>query len=431
MKTRRFYPLFITQFLGAFNDNFFKTALVVLIAYGLVDTGNMPPEMLVTIAAGVFIFPFILLSPLGGNIADKYDKSDVIRGVKLAEIIIVIAAIAGFAAGSVWFLMGVLFLFGAQSALFSPSKFAILPTHLSQEELIGGNALVNTGTYLAILTGNILGTILIVTALGQMITMGLLLVCAIIGYISARFIPAAKPSDPDLKINWNTPLEAVRILKYCYHRPHGVFTALISSAWFFFVGGLYLSQLPNYTSQILRVDNFVLTFFLAVFSLGIAFGGLMNNTLLKSKVEATFVPAAALGISFFSLDLFLASRGFGAGVILSENLLMPLSEFMSNVSGWRITFDLLGVSVCGGLYAVPLKSIMQDRTPDAHVARTLAGSSMLDSLFVLISALAAMALFAAGYQIYHLFLMVGVLGIPAALYTTKLVPGLFLGKYSA
>ncbi len=414
MNKRRFWPLFVTQFLGAFNDNFFKTALVVLLAYGLVQSDMAAPETLVSIAAGVFILPFLMLTPLGGVLADKYDKAALIQWIKIAEIFIVIATIFALFSGSVLALLGALFLFGAQSALFSPSKFAILPQHLNDDELIGGNALVNTGTYLSILLGTIAGTILIVDAFGQMMVMALLMICALIGYIASRFIPPAPASSPDLTIGYNAPLEAARIIRAAAARPQGVFTAIVAHAYFFFVGGLYLAQLPNYTSQVLKVDNVTLTFFLAVFSLGIAAGGLLNNTLLKSKVKATFVPWAALGISVFSLDLFFASHVHGA------QTLRGLGEFLSSANGWRIAFDLLAVSVCGGLYAVPLKTMVQTRTPDDHMARTLAAGALLDAFFVLLSAIAAVILYSVGFEAHHLFLMVGVLIIPVAFYATKL-----------
>ncbi|MCB1531945.1 MAG: MFS transporter [Alphaproteobacteria bacterium] len=421
MTKRRFLPLFITQFMGAFNDNFFKTALVVMIAYGLIDSGDMRPEMLVTVAAGIFILPFVLLTPLGGDMADKFDKSRMIRIVKLVEIALVLGVYLGFMLESVSVLLLVLFSFGAQSAVFSPSKFAILPAHLGREELIGGNALINTGAYLAILLGNILGTLLAVTYLGQMASGALLLACALVGYVAARNIPPAPAPAPDLKINYNTPVEALRNLRYAYGRPDGIFTAMLCSAWFFFVGGLYLAQLPNFTSQILGADNIVLTFFLALFSLGVGLGGLLNNMILRSKVQATFVPYAALGMALLSADLFFASHGYHRG----GEALIDLGAFLSDASGWRIAFDFCALAVCGGLYQVPLKAIMQDRTPASHIARTLAGSAMLDATFVLLSSIIAMGMFAVGLGVAHLFIMVGILGLPAALYSTRLTPELW------
>lgn len=424
MKERRFWPLFVTQFGGAFNDNFFKAALTVLIAYGLIDTGAQEPEVLITLSAGIFIFPFILFAPIGGELADKFDKARLIRALKIFEIVIVLVSIIALWLGSVYFLMALLFVFGTRSALFSPSKFSILPAHLKKNELIGGNALVNTGTYIAVLAGNIFGSILIVNALGQMSVMFLLLLCALVGYWSARQIPEAPPPAPDLTINYNTPQEAVRIMRYAYTRPRGIFTAMMGSAWFMFVSGVYLAQLSSFTSQILGANTKVLTFFLVIFSLGVALGGLFNNFLLRSKVEATFVPWAAVGIAVFSFDLFLASRGYAAA---GEELL-TLSEFLSQPSSWRIMFDFLCVSLCGGLYAVPLKAIVQDRTPKAHLARTVSGSALMDSLSILLSSVVAVALFSIGFEIYELFAVLGVLGLFVALYTTKLVPGFLLGK---
>lgn len=422
LKQKRFLPLFVTQFLGAFNDNFFKTAFVVLIAYGLIDTHGQSSETLVTLAAGVFVLPFVLLTPLGGDLADKYDKAHVIRWIKVAEILIVLCGIAGLILNSIHILMFVLFALGAQSALFSPSKFAILPQHLDQEELIAGNALVNTGTYLAILLGTILGTILITHELGTMSSGGLLLICALVGYGTSLAIPKAPAPDPETEIQWNTIGEAWQMIKFAKAQKNGVFTSIIGGSWFFFVGGLYLSQLPNYTSLVLKVDSDVLTFFMAVFSIGIALGGLLNDRLLRSKVEATFVPWAALMLGLFSLDLFFASS------VHDGEGLRPLESFLSDFEGLRVSFDLFAISFCAGLYVVPLKAIIQDRAPADHMARILAASALLDAFFILASSMMAYVMFHYGFMVHHLFLAVAVLSLPLFLYIIKLVPSLMFWR---
>lgn len=415
MNKRHFRPLFVTQFLGAFNDNFFKTALVVMIAYGLIDIGTMRAEILVTVAAAVFIIPFALCAPLGGNLADKFDKSAVIRHLKLAEIILVFAAILGLWLGSIKFLIFVLFGFGVQSALFNPSKFSILPIHLDDDALIGANALLNTGTFLAILLGNIFATVLIVNEIGQIYSIIVMALFSCAGYWASRFIPSAPAACKTLKINFNLVQEAWHIVKYVFRLRNGMFTAMICNAVFFFIGGLYLSQLPNYTSQILGVDSVVLAFLLAVFSIGVGFGGLLNNMILRSEVRATFVPWASLAIALFSLDLFFVSKSYDASFDLKN-----LNVFLFDVDGLHITFDFLALAVCGGLYSVPLKTTLQHRAPHDHLARVMAASATMDALFILASSLCAIILFSLGFEIYHLFIVVCGLALFVTFYSAKL-----------
>lgn len=417
LKQRRFLPFFVTQFLGAFNDNLYKTLVSVLIAYGLWDIGGHEPGMLVALAAGLFVIPFVLFMPLAGDITDKFDKSRIMRFLKITEILIVLAGLAALYFRSIPGLMAMVFALGAQSAFFSPGKFSIMPQHLPRDELIAGNALVNTGTYLAILFGTILGSLLAVSHVGLVIGGLVLLLCAAAGYMASRFIPPAPANAPDLRLNFNVVFEAVRIIQYAYKQPNGVFSALISASWFFFVGGLYLSQFPNFANQTLGVDHIVLTGFMSVFSVGIAVGGLLNNRLLKSQVSAAFVPLAALMIALFSLDLYFASQPYlGVPDASKQGHLIGLTAFLSHLSGWRIMLDLFLVALAGGLYAVPLKTIIQDRTSPDHCARVMAGSALMDALFVMVSAVVAIGVYALGYAPHHLFLIVAALSLPVGVY---------------
>lgn len=418
MRDRRFLPLFVTQFLGAFNDNLFKTTISVLVAYKIWDIGGWDPAVMVSFAAGLFILPFLLFAPLAGELADKFDKARIIRIVKLAEIGIALTAVTGIALHSIPVLLLTLFALGSQSAFFSPSKFSIMPQHLKSAELIGGNALLNTGAFLAILLGTIIGGLLAVTHVGLVAMTIVLIVCALAGYAASRYIPEAPPSVPKLKLNFNTPREAVKIIKYAYEQPKGVFEAILGTSWFYFVGGMVLAQFPNWTKQTLGVDNIVLTFFMAVFSIGIAVGGLLNNSMLRSRVEATYVPLAALGMTLFSLDLYFASNVYFG--FASE--LGGLGGFLSTFAGWRITFDLFALAAVGGIYVVPLKSIVQDRTPKDHRARVLAGSNLMDALFILASAVMAAILLSIGFEVRHLFLTLSILSLGAALYICQLLP---------
>lgn len=404
--TRRFWPLFWVQFLGAFNDNLMKTAIVVLVAYGLWDIGGMNPAVLVSLAAAVFIVPFVLFCPLAGEVTDKIDKALIVRWVKKAEIVIVLLAIAALFFQSIIFAFVILFALGAQSAIFSPAKYALLPQHLHNDELIAGNGLIATGTYLAILLGTILGALLAPMQAGVEIVCVILLLAALAGYGASVFVPEALPEEEKPKIERNV-LRSIRcLISDLKAQPHRVFWAVIGVSWFYLIAGLFHAQFPNYASQTLGVDNVVLTFFMIVFSVGIAAGGLLNNRLLKAKVDLKLVPFALAGIAFFAGDLYLVSlpyAGHGSGLMTTG-----FAEFIASPDGVRITLDLFLLSLCGGLYVVPLRSYVQHFSRPAQKARVVAGNSVMDALFILFAALAASVLLWLGLEVIDLFLMAGV-----------------------
>jgi len=412
LKDRRFAPLFIAQFLGAFNDNLFKALLVVMLAYGLIGGGGWRPEILVSLAAALFILPFATLAAPGGTLSDKFARDRMLRSLKLAEIVIVAGIIAGLIGFSLIFLLVVLFALGAQSALLSPAKYALLPQHLPGHDLIGANALMNTGSFVAILLGTIVGSLWGLDESGRRAAMVLMATCALIGYIASRFIPPAPAPAPDLEIGFNMLRDLRRNVAHTVAQPRSVRMALLGIAWFYFVGGTFLAQFPNFAKQTLGVDNIVLTVFMAVFTLGIAAGGLVNNYLLKAQISAKFVPAAALGIAVFTGDLCGAARAFESG---GESL-MTLSQFLGSYRSWHILFDIFMLSVCGGLYVVPLNTILQSRSAHALKARILSVSTILDALFILFSSLLAMALFALSFAVEDLFLVLAVATALLALY---------------
>lgn len=414
LKTRRFWPLFVTQMLGALNDNLFKTAASVLIAYGLWETGGTRPEILVSAAAGVFILPFVLFTPAAGILADKYDKARMMRILKLAEIGIVLGAALAILIKSTALGLFIVFLLGVQSAFFNPCKFAILPEQLEKDELIGGNALANTGTYLSILGGTILGGLLSLSKAGLIGIILILGVCAVTGYATSRLIPPAKPPAPDLKPVLNSFAEAFRSLRYIYGLKNEIWRAALGTGWFYFTGALMIAQFPSYTSLILRTDNIVLTFFMTLFSVGIALGGLLNNRLLKSKIDARYATPAALLMGLLALDLYFASAP-----VTSENL-RSLSAFLSGPQGLRISFDLLVLSSFGGLYVVPLQSLIQHKAPRSHVARVQAASAFVNAIFILLSAVAALMILGAGFAVRDLFLLVSAGSLTASFFMRRL-----------
>ncbi|MCB9988327.1 MAG: acyl-[ACP]--phospholipid O-acyltransferase [Rhodospirillales bacterium] len=424
LKDRRFLPLFITQFGGAFQDNLFKNALVVLLLYGVGMQADTDPKLLVTLAAGLFILPFILFSAMGGQLADKYPKERVIRIVKLAEIGIATLGAAALLSGSVVLSFAVLFALGTQSAFFGPSKYSILPQHLETEELIGGNALINTGAFLAILMGTIAGTALVTLNGGVWIVSAMLLAIAAAGYGASRFIPPAPPKAPDLKFDYNPLTETFDILRYLVKQKLFIRQAILGIAWFYFLGGVFLAQLPNYTQEALGANERVLTLFLTLFSVGVAAGGLLNNRLLRGRVEAVYAPLAALGITVFSIDLY-----FAGGLTVADGTLAGFWEFLAVAAHWRIIVDIFMIAFCGGLFVVPLSALVQHHTPEDHRARVLAGSAIINALFIAASSAISAVLIVRGWEIRELFLAFAIANAFVALYICKLLPDYLLKSF--
>ncbi len=426
LKDIRFAPLFVTQFLGAFHDNLFKNALVVLLVYGVLNSQaqtGMAPEVLVTLATGIFILPFVLFSALGGQYADKYPKDKVIRVIKVVEIGVAVLGAISLLYGSVNLCLLTLFALGAQSAFFGPSKYSILPQHLDEDELIGGNALLSTGTFLAILVGTIVGAAFVTMSAGIVMVSLLLIAVAVAGYFASRYIPDAKAGDPDLKMNYNIVTETYKIIDQLFGYKRSVIESALGVAWFWFLGAVFLSQLPNFTEGVLGASNTVFTLFMVLFSVGIALGGLLNNRLLHGRVEAVYVPLAAVGITIFSIDLFFAGNGYQGG---TEESLMSLTAFLSTLSSWRIIFDIFLIALCAGLFVVPLNAIIQHDTPEDIRSRILAGSAILNSIFVVASSVISAILLSMGFGITSLFLMCALANLAVAIYVCQLLPAYFM-----
>ncbi len=422
--TRRFLPMFVTQKLGAFNDNFFKNALIILVTFAGLETAGLSGELFVTLAAGLFILPFFLFSAFAGQLADKYDKAWLIRRVKLAEIALMLCAGIGFVLQSPWFLLGVLFLMGAQSAFFGPLKYGILPDLLADDELIAGNALIEAATFVAILLGTIAGGLLITTPSGKyLISVGLVLV-AVAGYLASRWIPRQPPGDPDLKLDPNLPRETWAIMKLTWSdRPS--FRAIIGISWFWFIGAAFVMLFPIYARDTLSANEQVVTLFLSLFSIGIAVGALLCNKLTKGKISDILVPFGAIGISIAGVDLFFASQ---SAFFQGDGTLIGYRDFLASPAGWRILADLFVLSVAGGLYAVPLYAIVQVRGEDEVMARLIAGNNILNALAMVLSSLMVMAMLAMELPIGTIFLAIAILNIPVSLYIAHVVRRGFLAR---
>ena len=416
LRTKRFGPLFVTQFLGALNDNLFKNALIILVIYRIAADAGLNGQILVTVAAGIFILPFFLFSATAGQVADKFEKSGLIRWIKAGEIVIMVLAAIGFWIGDVYFLMAVLFFMGVQSALFGPVKYSILPDYLRRDELIGGNALVEAGTFLAILIGTIAGGLLILRDQGTlMVSIGVVSL-ACLGWISSLFLPPAPAPVPALKINPNIVGETWGIVKKAAER-RDIFLSILGISWFWLVGATFLSQFPAFTKDVLSADETVVTLFLTLFSVGIGVGSLLCSRLLKGEITAKYVPLGALGMTVFIIDLYMASSGGGAGKPLLDAM-----AFMATPANWRIVFDLVAVAVCAGIYIVPLYAILQSRSEETHRSRIMAANNIMNAAFMVVGAAAATAMLAAQTSVPRVFLIIGMINGVVAVYICGLLP---------
>ena len=415
LRQRRFGPFFLTQALGAFNDNLFKNALVILVTFGIAGLAAEQIAFYVNLAAGLFILPFFLFSATAGQLAEKYEKSRLIRWIKLLEIAIMLCGAFALWLQSIPMLLAVLFLLGLQSALFGPVKYAILPQHLREEELIGGNAWVEAGTFLAILLGTMLGGWLIAQPGGGHWVSAAILAVAILGYVASRGIPLAAPAAPELRINWNPLTETWRNLRFMQTN-RTVFLSVLGISWFWLFGAVFLSQLPAYTKLILGGDESVVTLLLTVFSLGIGAGSLLCERLSGRQVEIGLVPLGSIGLTLFGIDLYFAYPEAAQVAGLTA------SAFLQQPEGWRVVIDLALIGMFGGFYIVPLYALIQTRSEPTHRSRIIAGNNILNALFMVVAAVLAILLLKAGLNIPELLLVVALMNAAVAVFIYSLVP---------
>ncbi|WP_281983502.1 MFS transporter [Azonexus hydrophilus] len=420
LKEKRFGPLFGTQFLGAFNDNLYKNALVVLLTFQAAQWTTIPVELLGNLAAGLFILPFFLFSATAGQLADKYDKAGLARLSKVLEILIMGVAAAGFWLHSLSWLLAALFLLGLQSTLFGPVKYSILPQHLREDELVGGNALIEAGTFVSILIGTLAGGLL-AGAVSQpvWIAVGGLAV-AVLGYLYSRGIPAAPPPAPELKVNWNPLTETWRSIAFAKGN-RTVFLSILGISWFWLYGALFLAQFPAYTKNVLGGGETTVTLLLAIFTVGIGVGSLLCERMSGKHVEIGLVPFGSIGLTLFGLDLYFASPVGLIGTTAHE-----LTALLSIPAIWRVLFDLLMIGVFGGFFIVPLYALVQTRSEASHRARIIAANNILNALFMVVGALGASAALGAGLSIPALFGIAALLNAAVVVYIYGLVPEFLL-----
>ena len=416
LRERRFAPFFWTQFLGAANDNLFKFSFTLLASYHAAEWGGANASTVGFVIGALFIAPYLLFSATSGQVADKYDKARVMRLVKTLEIGIMAVAAAGFLTHAALLLYAAVFLMGLHSTLFGPVKYAYLPQHLREDELTGGNGMVEMGTFVAILAGTVAGGILAkVSAHGAAPAAVACLAMAVLGRVTAQLIPASPPSAAGLAINWNPFSETWRNLRLAaQHR--AVFNSLLGISWLWFFGSILLTSFAPFAREVLGGDENVVTLLLTTFSLGIGLGSLACERLSGRKVEIGLVPFGSIGMTVFAVDLWLASRGLGGG---SD---APVSEFLRSPAHWRVMADLFLLALFGGFYSVPLYALIQSRAEPSHRARIIAANNILNALFMIVASLMAMALLRAGLSIPELFLVVGLMNAAVAAYVYLLVP---------
>lgn len=413
---RRFAPFFATQFLGAFNDNVFRNGLIILITFQGVQIWGLNASGLANVAGALFILPFFLFSATAGQLADRYEKSRLFRRIKLLEIALMMLAAFAFTSHSYGTLLFVLFLMGFQSALFGPVKYAYLPQQLASHELIGGNALVESGTYVAIILGLLVGGISVSVGLGNQSLLALcLIVIAVSGYLASRGIPVTKAVDPGLKINWNPLTETWRILRYA-RQDRGVFLSIMGISWFWFFGSAITIQVPAYTLDILNGNEEITTILLVAFAVGVGVGALLCERLSDHRIELGLVPFGSIGLSLFAIDLYFAQP------ITHVTAVSTITEFLGRVGSWRVLMDLALLGTFGGFYSVPLYAMIQERAERTHLSRIIAANNIINALFMVFAAALALVLLNSGVSIPQFFVVLALMNAVVAIYIYTLLP---------
>lgn len=418
--TRRFGPFFGAQFLGAFNDNLVKQAMLALLTFQSAAFTDMSPALVTNIAAGVFILPFFLFSALAGIVADKFERSGIIRAVKILEVAIMLMAMAGFYFGSFVILMSCIALLGLHSTIFGPVKYAILPQHIERERLVGANALVEAGTFLAILGGTIGGGLFgEMDASGGLWAAGLGLTCALIGLGFAFAVPKAPPPSPSIKLSLNIFKQTWSAIGFARH-PASVWNSILGISWFWFFGALLLAQFPSYAKDVLGGGPSAMTLLLATFSVGVGLGSLACERLSFGRIEIGLVPLGSIGMSVFGAALYVASPSTPLGHGLGAMALLDMGA-----ARW-IVFDLAMLGFFGGLYIVPLYALTQTRSDAASRSRVIAANNILNAAFMVISALVGITAFKLGATIPQVFLAAAIFNVGVAFHIYRLVPEFLL-----
>ncbi len=419
LRTRRFLPIFVTQFLGAFNDNLFRTAMVMLVIYGIYRDAEQEATFS-AIAGGLFILPFFLLSALAGQLADSSDKAKIVRIVKTAEIGIMLVGAVGLYFHIIWLLLAALFAMGVHSTFFGPIKYAILPQHMRDDEVLGATGLVEAGTYVAILGGTLLGGILVVEDADGFHAMwaaiGVIVIALIGRWVGGQVPPALPDTDaPPFKMDWHIVRASVRLVSATLHIPR-LFLAIIAISFFWSMGAVLAAQFPPLVKNALGSDQQVATLFLATFSIGVAIGSVAVNRLLSGQVSAKYSPVSAIFMGLFVLDLYRRVKGWPpAGPDLRD-----LSAFLAVDGSWLIVLDLLGVAIAGGMFVVPLYAFLTTTVPKSETARTIAANNIVNSGFMVAATVILTGAVMLGVTVTDSLLIVAFASVVAAWLAYKL-----------
>ncbi|WP_201616363.1 MFS transporter [Psychrobacter urativorans] len=416
-KRRRFSAMFFTQFLGAFNDNIFKQALILVLTYTAASQLGVEVSILNNLAAMLFILPYFLFSALAGQIADKFEKSKLTHLVKLLELGIMVIAAVGFVFEWYALLFVALFLMGTQSTFFGPIKYAYLPQAMKEDELVGANALFQMGTSLAILLGMIIAGVL--TQLLQPLywVSAVVLIVAVLGYVAARSIPSMPAMQPNLTINWNIITTSLATVRYLYSLPF-LFFVILGNSWFWFYGATFLTQTPEFSKVILHGDESVVIFLLTLFSVGVSIGSLLCKSLTKNQVSLRLLPFGIAGLSVFAIDLYFSLSGLNINFnSVDTNSLLGISDLFNITGSWRVFADLFFLGFSGGLYIVPLYASMQAYAPKSHRARIVGANNIFNAIFMVSSAIFAIVLLnSLSMTLPQLFLVTGLINIVFGLF---------------
>jgi MFS family permease len=416
LKKKRFLPLFITQFLGAFNDNLYKNALIILLAFET-TTFSLSANTLINLAAGLFILPYFLFSAFAGQLADKYEKSKLISYIKLVEVILAALACLGFYLHDLYLLLAALFLLGIQATFFGPLKYSILPQHLESSELLGGNGLIEMATFVAILLGTLLGGLLIaIPQLGAFWVSVTMLAIAILGFLSSLFIPKAPSFSKNIIIDWNFLKQTCALLKNTL-KDKEIFYIIIGISWFWLYGSIILAQIANYTKMTLSGNEHVATLLLVVFSIGIGLGSIISEWLSSKKIEIGFVFLGCTGLTLFSMDLAMTT-----GVFTSH--IFGVHEFLKQPNNLRILMDALLMGSFGGLYMVPLYTLLQVKSDPINRSSMIAANNIINAIFMVVAAILVIAFLSLGFTIPELFMLIAVLNAVMGLFLYGKIGGL-------
>ncbi|MEM6942349.1 MAG: MFS transporter [Pseudomonadota bacterium] len=422
LKTRRFLPVFLVQFLGAFNDQVYQKAFVALVTYRLADQMETPIALLGVIASALFILPFAIVTPTAGQIADRVDKAVMMRWVKGWEIVVMCLAVIGYHTQNIYFLYFVLFLMGAQSAVFAPIKYSVLPQYLKPNELIGGNGLVQGSTFLAIIFGTILGNELILTEWGVTLVSVIVVLIAIIGFIAAwNALPAPPAAGEKKPVDWLFPRAIWQLIARISHNKPA-FRTLFFISWFWFLGATFLSLLPAYAKEVLGADEGVLTVLLAAFSVGVAIGALLSERLIHGRSPICLPPYGALGMGIMAIELWFATPTAPPPELLTR------AEFFSDLAGWRILIDFVLISACAGAYVTPLNAILQQTAEDEARAQYIAASNVIDASFIVLSAAVVGVLIALGLRADGVLTVLTASGLIMAFVVARFAPETAIGR---